>query len=452
MQRMRTLARFMIFGSLLTAAAGGCVEAPATSSATQALACGLFDYPLLPQRQLTPADIPSLTALEKAQIIEAVRESAHTDVMTVEEAFDRVDQHEINLLIARDTNTNQFFVRVEFGAGDNSYGAIFYWDTAVKAAAIHDGFEEECGPATYTYGQGDIAAECDGLLTYINTASYAALDAYLPSNVASGIVAQRPFSSIAGILSVNQLGDARLQQIYGAAVTGGFVGASCNGIHDQHAISVAQTTKLLELANEASFEELHDGVFASLINRYAVASNVVGGTFTTASQLAATPQVGTVGFHLLRNAATFDNPFEQVAAEANATAASEDWYATIDQHFDWRALIADAGSNDHVVNMQCYGIPQALVPQGATYSAQPTFGEDLLETAQEALGMPNVTGHVDPALTSAAFYDLAYRTEFESFLGCRWVVEPDPWSWHHVRMFVDVSNGASYLFELHYEE
>lgn len=452
---MSTHVRSMVFGCLLSSvAAAGCVDTAPTSSAAQELdACALFDYPLLPQRQLTPADITSLTALEKAQIVEAVKESAHTDVTTVEEAFDRVDQHEINLMIARNTNNNQFFIRVEYGAGDNSYGAIFYWDTVVKAAAIHDGFEEECGPATYTYGQGDIADECGGLLTYINTASYAALDAYLPSNVASGIVAQRPFTSIAGILEVNQLADTRLQQIYSAAVTAGFIGASCDGIYDQHAISVGQTAKLLEVANEASFDELHDGIFGSLINRYTVVSNLIAGrTFTTAAQVAATSQVGTAGFHLLRNAAILRNPFEQVVAEANATAASEDWYARFDLHFDWRALVADAGSSNHVVNMQCYGIPQELVPQGATYSALPTIGEDLLETAQQALNMPNVTGHVDEALAAAAFYDLAYRTEFESFIGCRWVVEPDPWSWDHIRLFIDDSTGASYLFEIHYEE
>src|SRR5687767_5456772 len=120
-----------LFGSLMVTAAG-CgtsdgVDSPEAGleSARSAFEPGPGPCPrgdeLLSHEVLTPASIPSLSALERAQIIRAVQESAHTDVTTIEEAFDRVDEDLINRDVRRDSFNNQFYVRIEYGAGDNSY-------------------------------------------------------------------------------------------------------------------------------------------------------------------------------------------------------------------------------------------------------------------------------------------------------------------------------------------
>ncbi|QSQ26618.1 hypothetical protein JY651_17520 [Pyxidicoccus parkwayensis] len=84
-----------------------------------------------------------------------------------------MDEHLINRWVRRDSYTNQFYVEIEYGAGDNSYGAYLYWGTAQVAAAIHDGFPEECGPSVFNYDLGDTAPECQGFLDYVNTATFA---------------------------------------------------------------------------------------------------------------------------------------------------------------------------------------------------------------------------------------------------------------------------------------
>src|SRR6185436_20175172 len=79
-------------GSLLLAVTAGCsVEADVDSRGKleQELGpgpCGIGGD-VLAEEMLTAASIPDLSELEKAQIVLAVQESAHTDVTTVEEAF-----------------------------------------------------------------------------------------------------------------------------------------------------------------------------------------------------------------------------------------------------------------------------------------------------------------------------------------------------------------------------
>ena len=120
---------------------------------------------MLAQRVLTSAAIPLLSALEKRQIILAVQESAHTDVTTIEEAFARVDGHVFNSIVVRNESYDQFYLEIEYGAGDNSYGAFFYWGSDAIAAAIHDGDQEECGGAIFNYDRGDTAPACAGCAT-----------------------------------------------------------------------------------------------------------------------------------------------------------------------------------------------------------------------------------------------------------------------------------------------
>lgn len=87
---------------------------------------------------ITPATLGGLSAIDRQHVVDAVKQSAHTDVTTPEEAISRVDQQEINMTTFTDA-TQRTFVAFEYGAGDNSYGAIFARSDESMAAAIHDG-------------------------------------------------------------------------------------------------------------------------------------------------------------------------------------------------------------------------------------------------------------------------------------------------------------------------
>ncbi|MDX2093667.1 MAG: hypothetical protein SFX73_37855 [Kofleriaceae bacterium] len=79
----------------------------------------------------------------KAQIIAAVRQSSH-EPNTIEEAFEAVDQNEINRDIYSDNLAGRSFKAFEYGAGDNSYGAIFEGTDPNPVAVIGDGDLYEC--------------------------------------------------------------------------------------------------------------------------------------------------------------------------------------------------------------------------------------------------------------------------------------------------------------------
>jgi hypothetical protein len=87
------------------------------------------------QRLYSPAN---LSALQTQQIVLAMQESAHTDVTTVYEAFDAADQNEIDLTTLTHVASGRTFQIVDYGAGDNTYGAIFTDGTTDIATAIHD--------------------------------------------------------------------------------------------------------------------------------------------------------------------------------------------------------------------------------------------------------------------------------------------------------------------------
>jgi hypothetical protein len=94
--------------------------------------------------------------------VRAMQASSHTDVTTAEEAFARADGGVINRLEMRDWLAVRRYFSYEYGAGDNSYGAIFDERDVEPAAEIHDGDIAECRvpPATCIFGQHyDLAAE-----------------------------------------------------------------------------------------------------------------------------------------------------------------------------------------------------------------------------------------------------------------------------------------------------
>lgn len=448
-----------ILGSLVLAAtgcgasvdAGGSqVEGESAKSALGPGPCPMGDE-VITHEVLTPASIPSLSALDRAQIIRAVHESTHTDVTTIEEAFDAVDEGLINRFVLRDSYTNQFYVEVEYGAGENSYGAYLYWGTAEVAAAIHDGFPEECGPSVFNYDRGDLAPECLGFLDYANTATFAQLDAYLPSNVAQELVnarAAQPFSSVASVVAVNGVAETRLQQLYTAAKNGGSVGASCSGIYDQIAVSTVEAAAMVDFVNQASREEIR-GVLSFLINETVVDTLTATRPYAGVVAVSNTSGVGNAVFRSLRNAGTRWRPFEQLVGAVNGL-DHPDAQIRLVQHFDWRSLVA-AAQNEPVTSMECFGIDPTLLPQGATHRPNLAYGSEVLGVVSDAAASSNVFAEtsLNPAPGLA---DLGGRSANRAFFGCYIHSQPNPWVYDSKVFFVDTQSGASILVSQHYVE
>ncbi|HEY5938649.1 MAG TPA: hypothetical protein VIU61_28555 [Kofleriaceae bacterium] len=94
--------------------------------------------------KITFANVGQLSAVDRQQLVLAVQQSSHTDVMTAEEALERVDQNEVNLMFIAEPAAQRMFVAFEYGAGDNSYGAIFDRGSGAMVTNIHDGDLENC--------------------------------------------------------------------------------------------------------------------------------------------------------------------------------------------------------------------------------------------------------------------------------------------------------------------
>jgi hypothetical protein len=100
-------------------------------------------YAITGDRVLHVADVPS-PGLEASRVILAVQQSAHTDVMTVAQAFAAVDGNEIRRVDLYDEAGARSFVALEYGSGDNSYGAVFAYNSTTIVSKIHDGDLEAC--------------------------------------------------------------------------------------------------------------------------------------------------------------------------------------------------------------------------------------------------------------------------------------------------------------------
>lgn len=114
--------------------------------------------------ETTLTSAAGLDETARAQIVRAMHASSHTDVTTAEEAFMRADSGEINRIELRDGFAVRRYVTWEYGAGDNSYGAIFDERELEPAAEIHDGDISECNlpPQTCIFGTSyDLPAQPD---------------------------------------------------------------------------------------------------------------------------------------------------------------------------------------------------------------------------------------------------------------------------------------------------
>ncbi len=124
----------------------------------------LLDNPafeITSSRRITEAT--QLGGTEAAQLIRAVQE-AYLEVGTAADAIAAVDGDEVNETRLRYRATDAGFVAYEYGAGDNSYGAVFFAASDEPAAVINDLDLYECVPRVPEAG-GALGADCGGELS-----------------------------------------------------------------------------------------------------------------------------------------------------------------------------------------------------------------------------------------------------------------------------------------------
>lgn len=99
---------------------------------------------IINQNKIHPDTLATLNPEDRQRLMVAVQQSAHTDVTTPEEAILRVDQDEVNVTWIAEPAAQRTYIAFEYGAGDNSYGAIFDRTTGEMVTNIHDGDLENC--------------------------------------------------------------------------------------------------------------------------------------------------------------------------------------------------------------------------------------------------------------------------------------------------------------------
>ncbi|MBL8916217.1 MAG: hypothetical protein JNM17_36290 [Archangium sp.] len=92
----------------------------------------------LSRKDLT-ASSSGIDATLARQIITACHQSSYTDVKTLKDAFEAVDQGEIVVRDFKDKKTGQLYTVIDYGAGDNTYGAIYKKGSATPLKSIQDG-------------------------------------------------------------------------------------------------------------------------------------------------------------------------------------------------------------------------------------------------------------------------------------------------------------------------
>jgi DNA uptake protein ComE-like DNA-binding protein len=301
-----------------------------------------------------------------------------------------------------------------------------------------------------THEDVDVAPECVGILEHVNRDSLAALDAYLPSDVAVRIITRRdsvPFVSLADLLTVPGVGPARLDQIAAGARRAGRLDATCVGVFDELAVSADDERALLDFANMASELALRAAVPSPAVVPQLLARR----PFATLADLAATRGVGPATFRALRNAAIHaatPGPFDTLAVTLNA--AQRD--VQIQTRFDWTALLTDRDNEPgYLTHATCFGIDPGLLPDGTTVRDQLADGAEVLT---------RITNHVQYAVqrsgqaidVAPGLADLAARTQGRAFLGCNLRYTPDPWSGIDRDFYVDTVTGTGVFAELRWSE
>lgn len=296
----------------------------------------------------------------------------------------------------------------------------------------------------------DVAPECQGILTFANTGTYQELDEFLPSDVASNLVARRataPFTSLADVSSVRLVGPARLEQLTSGARANGFIGSSCVGVMDGLAVSTDDSAALVSLVNSISDSELHD----VLPDAWNGAVNLLDlRPFTSAQAISNTSGIGEVSLRNLRNSATLSRPFEALVTAVNAVPSDGSSGGSLARHFDWWQIATARHYREG--GMECFGLEPSSVPYGATVRPSLATATEVHNAVANALAIADPNHQVSSDVRTAGLANLDARTAGRSFKGCNFSYSNDPWSRNTVSFFVDTVNGFSVLTETYWSE
>lgn len=279
-----------------------------------------------------------------------------------------------------------------------------------------------------TIDDTDLAPECEGILDHVHTATLAELDAYLPSDVASAIVAARPFADIADLSAVPGIAQGRLWHIAERARALGFIGSSCAGIYEELAVSASDAAAILAYANTASEAELWDVVRTEpdTVAPLLVSRRPHG----SLQYLVDTYGVGPSTFRSLRDAAVED-PFDELAGRVNDLG----YQSEIRTAFNWYAVAGEQPGQQS--GMLCFGVPWELVN---SHGGQMRSN---LATPQEVYDQVAFTVSYSGVGNSAAgLAHLAAQLAGKTFLGCYIEFQPNPWCGYTHAFFV--SKETSY--------
>ncbi len=299
----------------------------------------------------------------------------------------------------------------------------------------------------------DVAPECQGLITFVNGASYATLDAYLPSDVATNLVTRRttaPFATLAEVASVPLVGSYRLTQIEGGARAEGYIDATCVGIRDELAVSADDEDAILEVVNSVSSTELHD----VLPYAWNGATNLLNlRPFTSTQAIANTAGIGTVSFRNLRNAATLSRPLEHLIDAVNATPMPHRQRSDMARHFDWHAIAWDYTYLHYLQGMECFGIEPTRLPQEAYIRPNLATAAEVRDRVEYAVWWANREGHISSSVVNAGMANLDALIAGRTFKGCHlsWS-EWRYWGMTDISFFVDTESGFSLLVETSWSE
>jgi hypothetical protein len=316
-----------------------------------------------------------------------------------------------------------------------------------------------CAPEATTASAGaaltttdvDVAPECEGILTYVNTIPESYLAAYLPDTLAASIVARRaqtPFTSLMDLSSLNGVAQGRLAQIAGAARTLDYIDEDCAGVWEELAVSYEDKVAILWFTNHATEQQLLDALPA---NHNAVPGLLAYRPFANLDALVAVKEIGPAAFRYLRNAATHYGPLDQLAADVTAVTAGNG-HAQILLHFDLQEMLL---GQDHSVYQQqatCFGVdPQIVEEIGGTLVSTLATPADVHADVLDAVDYANAIGNlaIDP---TAGLADLDARIGGHSLAGCNVRFAPDPWSGVTRNIYFDPATGFQILTETGWSE
>ncbi|HEX4420832.1 MAG TPA: hypothetical protein VH165_23110 [Kofleriaceae bacterium] len=291
----------------------------------------------------------------------------------------------------------------------------------------------------------DFAQECTGILGYADDAAFAELDSYLPSNVASAIVARRalrPFDDIADLSSVSGVGEARLEQIANRANALDWTDVGCYGIVDELAVSFDDEAAILAFVNTAASTAIHNACRED--PDPTSAAIIAGRPYTTLPQISAVRGVGPATFRSLRDAA-IAGPFDQLAA--TVTAAGRD--VTFSTNFDWLSVLFQQPGRP--TSISCWGVAPGFVAEvDGIVRPELADGNEVMANVTGTLGYANRSGA--PIDGTAGLADLARNVAGQTFFGCYLRYAPDPWSGVDRAFYVNQTTGYRVFTEERWSE